>query len=338
LKNSGVLPLAAAVGRLALIGPLAANRAALLGAWACQGRAGETTSIEDGLRERLPSGVTLQVAMGCAIEGDDRAGFDAAVALARDADAVVLCLGEHERMSGENASRSTLRLPGCQEALALAVAAAGKPIVLVVVSGRPIELTGIEPAMAAILAAWQPGTRGGAAVADILLGRRDPSGRLAVTWPRSAGQIPIYHQMRPRARAGREGAYQEIDSAPLYEFGHGLGYTHFACSPIRLAGPSIGPGQTLVAELAVTNVGARDGAETVLWFIRDPAASLTRPLRELKHFEQAVIQAGASRVFRFEIDPLRDLSYPDADGRRILEPGEILLFAGTSMTRFMVTM
>jgi beta-glucosidase len=241
-------------------------------------------------------------------------------------------------MSGENASRSTLRLPGWQEELALAVAAAGKPVVLLVVSGRPVELAALEPAMAAILALWQPGTRGGAAVADLLLGRRNPGGRLSATWPRTAGQIPIYHNMRPRARVSPEGEYQDIRSTPLYEFGHGLSYTTFAYSPIRLVRPTVGPGETLLAEITVTNTGRRDGTETLLWFIRDPVASITRPLKELKHFERATIAAGASRVFRFEIDPARDLSFPDAGGQRILESGEILLFAGPESARFNVAL
>ena len=336
LKNTGVLPLAAGVRRVALIGPLADDAAALLGSWTQQGRAAEATSIEAGLRGRLPAGVGLQVAPGCQIEGGGREGWDAAVTLARESDVVVLCLGESAEMSGENASRSTLRLPGGQEELALAVAAAGRPVVLLVVSGRPVELAAVEPKMAAILAVWQPGTRGGAAVADLLLGRKNPSGRLSVTWPRTTGQIPIYHNMRPRARLRPYGEYQDIGTTPLYEFGHGLSYTTFAYSPIRLTRPTVGPDETLLAEVTVTNTGRRDGTETVLWFIRDPVASITRPLRELKHFEPAAIAAGASRVFRFEINPARDLSFPDADGQRILEPGEILLFAGPETARFNV--
>ena len=338
LKNTGVLPLTAGVHRVALIGPLAEDQGALLGSWTQQGRAAAATNIEAGLRGRLPAGVSLRIAPGCRIEGGGRESLDAAVALARESEAVVLCLGESAGMSGENASRSTLRLPGFQEELALAVAATGKPVVLLVVSGRPVELAVVEPKMAAILAVWQPGTRGGAAVADLVLGRRNPSGRLAVTWPRTTGQIPIYHSMRPRARTGSYGTYQDIDTSPLYEFGHGLSYTTFVYSPIRLARPTVRAGQTLTAEVTVTNAGKRDGIETVLWFIRDPVASITRPLRELKHFDSATIAPGASRVFRFEINPARDLSFPDADGQRILEPGEIILFAGPETAQFNVTL
>lgn len=337
LKNEGaVLPLAPGLKRVALIGPLATEGAALLGSWAQQGRGEETETITDALKARLPAGATLAVAHGCAIEDSDDAGFAEAVAAARTADVTVLCLGEQFWMSGENASRSTLRLSGRQEDLALAIAAVGKPVVLVLVSGRPIELHALEPKIPAIMAAWQPGSRAGAALADILLGRKNPSGRLAITWPRTTGQIPVYHHERPRARAGKEGAYQDIDTAQLYAFGHGLSYTTFSYSAIRLSAPTVKAGETLAAEVTVTNVGESDGRECVLWFIWDPAASITRPKRELKHFESASIPAGQGRVFRWRIVPEHDLAFPDEDGCLRLELGEIHLFAGPSEIRFEV--
>jgi beta-glucosidase len=239
-------------------------------------------------------------------------------------------------MSGENTSRSSIRLPGAQEDLALEVAAAGKPMVLLLSAGRPIELQRIEKKMDAILAIWQSGTRGGPAIADILVGRRSPSGRLSVTFPRTTGQIPIYHNMRPRARLGDMGTYKDISTTPLYEFGHGLSYTTFDYGPIVLSSDRVAPGKTLAAEVTVRNTGKMAAAETVFWFIRQPAASITRPFKDLKHFEKADIPAGGSRVFRFDIDPDRDLSYPDADGRRILDRGEIILLAGPHQARFTV--
>jgi len=329
LKNdAGTLPLPAAAKRLALLGPLALDAGALLGSWAQQGRGEETPTIAAELQARLPAGSELVVAAGCAIEGGGREGFAAALAAARKADFVVLCLGEQWSMSGENASRSSIRLPGWQEELALEVAALGKPVALVLVTGRPVELHRIEPHAGAILAAWQPGSRAGAAIARVLLGTANPSGRLAVTWPRTTGQIPLYHNMRPRARRDPEGFYQDVPTTPHYAFGHGLGYTTFHYGEIRLARASVRAGETIVAEVTVTNTGARAGIESVLWFIRDPAASLTRPLRDLKHFESAALAPGEARVFRWEIEPGRDFAFPDADGRRVLEPGEIQLFAG----------
>ena len=299
--------------------------------------AGVDIDMSSGLyREHLPADVALRVEPGCSIQGAADDDLAPALAAAREADLVILCLGEEGWMSGENASRSTLRLAGRQAELAQAVAATGRPVVLILVSGRPLELQALEEKMSAIIAAWGGGTRAAAALVDTLLGRRNPSGRLAVTWPRTAGQIPLYHNMRARARPGSEGAYRDMPVTPLYEFGHGLGYTTFSYSPLRLDRTEVKAGGQLLAEVTVTNTGAREGVETVFWFIRDPAASITRPLKELKHFEQASLAAGANRVFRFVIEPMRDLSFPDGDGRRMLEPGEIILTAGGSSATFRI--
>lgn len=322
--------------RIALIGPLAENRTALLGSWAQQGRADETPTIAEVFAQRLPEKFRLYVERGCSVDGAEPADFSAACSLARSSDIVVLCLGEEARMSGENASRSTLRFAGKQEELALAILGTGQPVVVVVVSGRPLDLHAIEPKAAAIVAAWQGGTRAAAALFEVLFGKYCPSGRLAVTWPRTTGQIPISHLSRPRARRGDEGAYQDISTTPLYEFGYGLSYTTFEYSTIRLSQARIGYDETLVAEVTVSNVGSCDGAETVFWFIRDPAASITRPLRELKYFEKIQIPFNAERVVRFEINPRRDLSFPNGQGEQVLEPGTILLFAGSRSVQFEV--
>ena len=336
LKNNGVLPLAASVRRIALLGPLFDDGGPLLGCWAQQGQASETQSIAAALRARLPAEVVLRIEPGCSIRGAVANDFAPAVAAACESDLVILCVGEEGSMSGENASRSTLRLAGGQEELVQAVAATGKPVVLVLVSGRPLELQAFEEKMSAVVAAWAGGSRAAAALVDTLLGHRNPSGRLAVTWPRTTGQIPLYHNMRPRARTDDYGQYRDIPTTPLYEFGHGLSYTTFGYSALRLDRTEVSEGERLVAEITVTNTGTCEGVETVFWFIRDPAASITRPLKELKHFEQASLAPKASRVFRFEIEPLRDLSFPDGDGRRILDPGEIILTAGGSTARFCV--
>lgn len=335
LKNDGRLPLAS-IQRLALVGPLAVVGGPLLGCWAQQGRWQETPSIAEALRERLPAGVELIVEEGCSIQGSPADDLSCALDAVNRADLTVLCVGEEGWMSGENASRTTLRLAGRQEELIRSVLAAGKPVVLVIVSGRPIDIHEFEPKLNAVVAAWGGGSRAAAAISDILLGRRNPSGRLAVTWPRTAGQIPLYHHMRPRARTGDEGTYRDLPTTPLYEFGHGLGYTTFSYGPLRLDRTEVAKDGRLTAEVTVTNTGGREGTETVFWFIRDPAASITRPLKELKHFEQATLAPGASRVFRFELEAARDLAYPDADGNRILEPGDIILIAGGRSACFRV--
>jgi hypothetical protein len=317
------------------IGPLAEDRATMLGTWAQRGTPADAKSIREGLSERAPE-LVLRTARGCDVDGEDRRGFAEARELAQASDLVLLCLGESTQMSGENASRSSIELPGVQEELALDVAAAGTPVVLLLSAGRPIAMERVEPKMNAILAIWQPGTRGALAIAEALLGRRSPSGRLAVTFPRTTGQIPIYHNMRPRARLGNQGAYQDIPTSPLYEFGHGLSYTSFDYGPIALSAPSVAPGKTLLAEVTVTNSGRRPAAETVFWFVHHPSASITQPIKELKHFEKAEIAAGASRTFRFTIETDRDLSFPDANGKPILDRGPIVLLAGPRRARFEV--
>ncbi len=335
LKNDGVLPLRE-LRRLAIVGPLAKESCPLLGCWAQQGRFQETQSIADALRERLTAEVKSSVDAGCSVQGDPSDNPAPAIALAEWADLTVLCVGEDGSMTGENTSRATLRLAGRQEELIRAVLATEKPVVLVIVSGRPLDIHEFEPRLNAVVAAWCCGSRAGAALADILLGRRSPTGRLAITWPRSTGQIPLYHNMRPLARAGDMGAYRDFPATPLYEFGHGLSYTTFTYGPLRLDREEVAGDDRLTAEVTVTNSGLRDGVETVFWFIRDPVASITRPLRELKHFEQASLAAGESRVFRFVIKPAQDLTFPDADGRPVLEPGEIVLIAGGQIASFHV--
>lgn len=335
LKNEGgLLPLTSRPQRIALIGPLARDGGALLGSWAQQGRTDETPTLETALQANLPAGATLVVENGCAIEGGGSEGFAAAVAAAQAADVCVLCLGEQWSMSGENASRASIRLPGLQEELARAVIATGRPVVLLLVSGRPLEIAALEPQVRAIVAAWQLGTEAAAAIADVLLGNVSPAGRLAVTWPRTAGQIPLYHHERPRARLGAEGTYQDIATTPLYAFGHGLSYTTFRPGPLRLSASEVAADGRIEAEIEIENAGAVAAHETVLWFVRDPAASITRPLRELKHFETALLAAGERRTFRWTIVPERDLSFPDATGRRLLEPGEFRVMVGEQTAIF----
>ncbi|PTY02485.1 beta-glucosidase [Opitutaceae bacterium EW11] len=336
-NREGILPIAPSVRRIAVVGPLADGRAELLGSWAAQGRAEDVTTILEGIRSVAPNGTEIKFARGCSLGGsDDDGSVGEAVALARTSDLMVLCLGEAATMSGENASRALLRLPGAQMGLATKVASAGKPVVVLLVSGRPVDLEGIEERAVAVLALWQPGTAGGLAAAELLFGKRNPSGRLAVTWPRSPAQIPTYHHMRPRARGLGEGRYQDLDTAPLFPFGHGLSYTEFEYGPIELDRAEVGADEILSASVTVTNRGRRAGAEAVLWFIHDPAASITRPLCELKHFEKVRLGPGETSRVQFAIEPRRDLSFPDANGNPVLEAGDILLSAGPRQARFRV--
>lgn len=320
LKNEGVLPLREAK-KIAVIGPIAKERWHLLGAWASKGRTEEVESVFMGLEKEFGERAELLYARGCDFDGEDRAGFAEALAAATAADVTVLCLGEKRNWSGENASRSTIALPEIQQRLAEVVSKSGKPVVLVLSSGRPLDVSRLEPLSDAIVQMWQPGIRGGRPLAGILAGRINPSGRLAITFPRSTGQIPIYYCRRPSARP-HQGKYQELSSEPLYEFGYGLSYTTYDYGELKAETASIERGKKLTVTIPVTNSGAMDGAETVLWYVSDPVCRIARPVKELKHFEKRMLRSGETHTFSFEIDPERDLSFVDGDGNRFLEAGD----------------
>ena len=188
----------------------------------------------------------------------------------------------------------------------------------------------------AMLEIWQPGTMGGHAVAGILSGRYNPSGKLPVTFPYTTGQIPIYYNRRNSGRRGTQGLYKDITSEPMYEFAYGLSYSEFSYSPVTLSCDSVSASGKIVAEVTVANTSDVDGMETVHWFICDPYCSIARPVKELKFFEKRLIKAGESSVFRFEIDPWRDLSFVDADGNRFLEPGEYRVIVKNQNVDFML--
>ncbi|HEY6914079.1 MAG TPA: glycoside hydrolase family 3 C-terminal domain-containing protein, partial [Paludibacter sp.] len=236
-------------------------------------------------------------------------------------DVVIVCLGEKKDWSGENASRSTLSLPEIQEKLVIELKKAGKPVILLLSNGRPLELNRLEPLADAMLEIWQPGIMTGKAVAGILSGRVNPSGKLAITFPYSTGQIPIYYNLRKSARP-HQGKYQDIQTTPLYEFGHGLSYTTFEYGDIKANSQKVKNGDKLMVEIPVTNTGDRPGMETVHWFIADPVCSISRPIKELKYFEKQALAKGETKVFRFEIDINRDFSFVDSQGNRFVEPGD----------------
>ena len=210
-----------------------------------------------------------------------------------------------------------------------AVKEAGKPVVVTISNGRPLELPRIEAHADAMLEMWQPGTMGGYAVANILSGKVNPSGKLSVTFPNYVGQIPIYYNMRKRARSGDQGIYQDIPEDPFYAFGHGLSYTTFEYGELKVSKTSFSRNDKLTATIDVKNTGSRDGKEAVLFYIADPyCKTVTRPVKELKYFDKQLIPVGESRTYTFEIDPMRDFGFYDADGRRFLEPGEYDVIVG----------
>ena len=242
-------------------------------------------------------------------------------------------LGEKRNWSGENGSRSSIALPEIQEQLVEELHKTGKPIILMLSSGRPLELIRLNEMAEAIVEIWQPGTAAGSAVAGILSGRINPSGKLSITFPQTTGQIPIYYNMRQPARP-QLGHYQDIPRDALYWFGHGLSYTTYDYGALKLSSKKIKKDQKLVAEIEVTNSGKMDGKESVLWFISDPYATISRPMKELKYFEKKAIKAGKKKVYTFEIDPMRDLSYIDRNGERHLESGDFYILVDYQKVKF----
>lgn len=335
LKNEGgILPLDTR-SRIALIGPLSSVREDHNGNWRARAKEADVIPFNEGIAEEFSGRLT--VTKGCDFEGDDASGFAKAVAAARESDVAVICIGHKSRWSGENCSRSTIEIPQIQLDLVRAVKATGKKVVILVSCGRPVDLHLFEPEADAILLTWHPGTMAGRAVAGILSGRSNPSGKLAITFPYTTGQIPIYYNRRNSGRRGTQGIYKDITSEPMYQFGYGLSYSSFEYGPLTLSTKKVSRKGSLQASVTVTNTSSRDGQETVHWFICDPASRITRPVKELKYFEKQLIPAGESRTFTFDIDPMRDLGFVDRTGRRYLDSGDYLIMVGTQQESLTVT-
>jgi len=335
-NNEKTLPLTSSVQQIALIGPMAADKQDLLGAWSAHGNENDVESISEGITKEFGNVARINSAKGCDFDGYDESGFAEALSVARKSDVVLICLGEKRGWSGENASRSTIALPAIQEKLVVELLKAKKPIVLILSNGRPLELVRLEPLADAIVEMWQPGLCGGSALAGILSGRINPSGKLAITFPLTSGQIPIYYNMRQSARP-TSGKYQDIPTLPMYWLGHGLSYTTFDFGDLKLSASKIKKTGKLTVEVEVSNTGTVAGSETVLWYINDPACSISRPMKELKYFEKKELAAGAKTTYKFEIDPNRDLSYTDATGKRFLEAGEFDVIVNNKKVKFEVT-
>lgn len=336
LKNENqTLPLNASYKKIALIGPMAMDKANLMGAWSLNGKATDVESIREGLEKEFKNKASIEYTKGCDFDGSDLSGFQNALQVARNSDIIFVCLGEKNEWSGENGTRSTISLPTIQEKLVVELAKAGKPIVLILSNGRPLELVRLEPLASAIVETWQPGIAGGSAVAGILSGSINPSGKLAMTFPLTSGQIPVYYNQRQTSRPYQKmGLYQDISSEPLYSFGHGLSYTTYQYGKVKLSARKIKRTDKLTVQVEVTNTGDMTGAETVLWYISDPVCSVSRPIKELKYFEKIELLKGEKTTFTFTIDPVRDLSYVNSKGVRILEAGEFYVLVDNQKIKF----
>jgi beta-glucosidase len=336
LKNSNnTLPISPSVKQIALIGPLAANKKNLLGSWSYNGKEEDVESIIEGIEKEFVKMATISYAKGFDFDGIDESGFSNAIEAAKKSDIILLCLGEKKGWSGENASRSSIALPTIQEKLVLELKKTGKPIVLILSNGRPLELVRLEPLADAILEIWQPGVAGGSPLAGILSGRINPSGKLSMTFPLTTGQIPTYYNSRPKARPyPTNGIYQDIPTNPLYWMGYGLSYTSYKYSPIAISSSKIKRNEKLIAEVEVENTGKMTGLETVHWYISDPACTISRPVKELKYFEKKEIVVGTKVKYHFEIDPMRDLSYTNSEGKRLMEAGEYFVMVNDQKVKF----
>jgi beta-glucosidase len=335
LKNERrTLPLAKTIRTLAVIGPLADDRRSMLGSWHADGRADEAVSILAGIRAAVSPQTRVIYARGTSIDSMGTSGVAEAVAAARQADAVILVLGEHADMSGEAASRGWIDLPGVQEQLARAVHAVGKPTVAVLANGRPLSVVWLAAEVPAILETWFLGTQMGHSVADVLFGDYNPGGKLPVTFPRTTGQVPIYYNRKntgrpPAAENKYTSKYLDVAWTPLFPFGHGLSYTTFAYDNLRLSGSTMRMRDTLTVSVDVTNSGGRVGDEVVQMYVQDEVGSVTRPLKELKGFSRITLRPGERRTVTFRLGA-DDLAFYDATARRVTEPGFFKVFVGTS--------
>ncbi len=347
LKNEGnLLPLADTLRTVAVIGALAADSASVLGPWAATGRPGEAVTILEGLRAALPQ-VRVLYAPGyaeappwgfqeivAAALSADTSRFAEAVAVAQQADVVILVLGEHRELSGEAASRASVELPGVQEALARRILATGKPVVVVLMNGRPLAIPYLAESAPAILETWFLGSEMGHAVADVLLGKASPGGRLPVSFPRATGQEPLYYNHKPTGRPPRAeekytSKYLDVHWSPLYPFGYGLTYTTFAYRNLRLSHSRLGLQDTLRVMVDVTNTGQRAGEEVVQLYVRDEAASVTRPVRELKGFQRVALAPGETKTVTLEL-PMQALRFWGLENQWVVEPGWFTLWVGPS--------
>jgi beta-glucosidase len=316
-----------------VIGPLADAGQEMLGNWYAAGDWKKSITLLEGVRRKFGNSVRVIYEKGCNISDNDVSGLPAAVKLAREADYVILALGESEEMSGEAASRSELDLPGIQNQLADAVLKTGKPVAVVLFNGRPLAISHLNDTAPAILEAWFGGTQAGNGIADILSGDVNPSGKITMSFPRNTGQIPVFYNYKNTGRPPRPdepdekyvSRYLDCPNSPLYPFGFGLSYTSFSYSGIqaRVRGDSI----WISAD--VKNTGDREGEEVVQLYIRDKVGSITRPVKELKGFKKILIRKGETAHVSFTLTA-GDLSFYHPDLKKYPEPGDFDAFIGGS--------
>ena len=359
LKNRlETLPLKRA-GTIALIGPLADSQRDIMGSWSAAGVAKQSVSLLQGMRNATAGKATLLYAKGAnisdnkgiqdflnlyeqAVSVDARspqALIDEAVEKAKQADVVVAAVGEAQGMAHEASSRSELTIPASQQKLLAALKATGKPLVIVLMNGRPLTLVNEDRMADALLETWFSGTEGGNAIADVLFGDYNPSGKLPITFPRSVGQIPLYYNHLPTGRPYNfakpnkyTSHYYDTVNGPLYPFGYGLSYTRFSVSPVKMSAATMPRNGTVEASVTVTNTGDRDGATVVQLYLNDPVASVSRPVRELRGFKRIMLKAGESQTVSFKID-VDALKFWNQQMQQVAEPGKFRVMIGLDSVR-----
>ncbi|MFN5043662.1 MAG: glycoside hydrolase family 3 C-terminal domain-containing protein, partial [Bacteroidota bacterium] len=335
--NKPLLPLnKGANKKIALVGPLVKAIGDNNGFWSYSwpDDSSRVVSLWQGVTNKLAGATSLTYAKGCDISGADTTGFASARQTATAADLIIVSVGESATMSGEAKSRSQLQLPGVQEQLVKEMVATGKPVVVLISAGRPLVFNWIADNVPAIVYTWWLGTQAGNAIADVLFGDYNPSGKLPITFPRNEGQIPIYYNYLSTGRPFKSDtdntyvtAYTDLPNSPRYVFGYGLSYTSFQYGAVQLNTNTLSKDQKLQAKITVTNTGKYAGEEVVQLYMQDVVASIVRPVRELKAFEKVLLKPGEFREITFTLDA-RDLSFYNDNLELVAEPGTFHLYIG----------
>lgn len=330
-NNNQTLPFKPSTKKVALIGSLGDTQHHILGAWRAAGDNAKAISLLMALQQE--SGLQVTFEKGCEIEGNDKSGFARAIAAARNADIIVVALGEAAEMSGEAASRSNISIPGVQTELLAELRKLNKPLVLVLMNGRPLTIEKEVELADAVLETWFAGTQAGYAIADVLMGRYNPSGKLPVTFPRNVGQIPIYYNMKNTGRPITENKYTskylDVSNTPLFPFGFGLSYTSFAYSNLTLSDSLLRNNDSIQVSVNVKNTGEFDGEEVIQLYVRDLVGAVTRPVKELKGFRKLMIKKGEEVTVTFSLSA-KDLAFYHPDLSFKPENGAFEVFVGTS--------
>ncbi|WP_422354125.1 beta-glucosidase BglX [Roseivirga pacifica] len=332
-QSEQLLPLKKSLKSVALIGPLADNQKDMLGTWHVAGDETKVVTLIDGIKQTAPN-VKINYARGADFNGDDRSGFAEAIAAAKKSDVVIMAIGEDYTQSGEAASRSEIGLPGPQQALIEEIHALGKPVVAVVMAGRPLTIEWIDENIPAVMNAWHLGTMSGPAIAQTLFGDHNPAGKLTITFPKNVGQIPVYYNMKNTGRpfdANNKytSKYLDVSNEPLYPFGYGKSYTSFDYSGIELSSTNMEMNGSITVSATIKNTGKYAGKEVVQFYIRDLVGSVTRPVKELKGFEKISLAPGESKKVSFTVT-VKDLEFYTRDMSYKAEPGDFRVFIGPS--------